>query len=683
VEAQQNNPHSFLWWMKRLIALRKRFQAFGRGSIQLLYPENRKILAFVRRYKDECILVVANLSRFVQGVELDLSGFDGMLPVELFGRTEFPTIGQQPYFLSLGPHAFYWFALEPQRVQAPLAIIAPESQVPTLTVTGCWDSTLRGRGKVAVEAILPYYLKARLWFGGKERTIRSVNILEANPFTQARGRPKFYIALLRVDYFEGEAETYMLPLAFATGERADQVLSEFPQAVVARLQVEGEAEGGLLFDALWDKAFCETLLEAIGRRRRFKGAAGEVTASSTRPFRRLRGRRDEPLEPSVLGAEQSNTSVVFRDKFILKLFRRLDEGINPELEIGRFLTEQTTLAHIPPTAGFIEYHRGRREPITLAILQGLVPSEGDAWQYTLDELERYFERVLTAHPEAQEIPVRAKSLLDLAEQEPPQLATDLVGPYLESARLLGERTADLHVALASALDDPNLVPEPLSPFDQRALYQSMRSLTGQVFQLLRNGLPHIPEAVQDQARQLLGLEQMILKVFQSILGRKSTAMRIRCHGDYHLGQVLYTGRDFVIIDFEGEPARPLSERRIKRCALRDVAGMLCSFHHAAYTALFNHRVGVTVRPEDISPLQPWARFWHLWVSAAFLKAYLAGAAQVSFLPQERDELQVLLDAFLLERAIYKLGYELNNRPDWVRIPLQGILDLLGLQAEHG
>jgi maltose alpha-D-glucosyltransferase/alpha-amylase len=681
VETQQNNPHRLLWWMKRLIALRKRYKAFGRGSIEFLHPDNPKILAFVRRYQEERVLVVANLSRFVQGVELELSGFNGMVPVELFGRTAFPPIGESPYFLSLGPHAFYWFALEPQRVEAPLAISAPVSEVPTLAVRGSWEKAFRGRGKAALEAVLPYYLKPRRWFGGKARAMRSVSIIEAIPIAQGRERPKFYVTLLRVDYFEGEAETYVLPLAFATGGRADQVLSEFPQAAVVRLEVEGEE--GLLFDALWDEGFCGTLLQAIARRRRFDGTAGELAAGSTRVLRQVWDAAGEPLTPTVLKAEQSNTSVIYGDRFILKLFRRLDEGVNPELEIGRLLTEKTTLTHVPPLAGFVEYRRGRQEPLTLAILQRLVPKEGDAWQYSLDELERYFERVLTDHPEAEEVAVPAESLLDLAEEGPPRLATDLIGPYLESARLLGERTADLHVALASALDDPSFVPEPMSPFSQRSVYQSMRSLTGQVLQLLRQRLPEIPAELSDEAQQLLGLEETILQRFQSILGGKSTAMLIRCHGDYHLGQVLYTGKDFVIIDFEGEPARPLSERRIKRCALRDVAGMLRSFHYAAYATLFNHTVSVTVRPEDIAALKPWARFWYRWVSAAFLKAYLAEASQVPFLPQERDELQVLLDAHLLEKAIYELGYELNNRPDWIGIPLQGILDLVGGQAENG
>jgi maltose alpha-D-glucosyltransferase/alpha-amylase len=675
VEAQQSNPHLLLWWMKRLIALRKRFRAFGRGSIEFLNPENRKILAFVRRYEDERTLVVANLSRFVQGAELDLSDYTGAVPIELFGRAEFPAVTESPYFMSLGPHSFYWFALEPQRVEAPLAIAPPDGQLSVVTVKGRWDSIFQGRSRTALEAVLPSYLKARRWFGGKARNIQSVSVLEALPVARTRGGADFYITFLRVAYTEGEAESYALPLGFAAGERADQLLDDSPHAVVLRLRA-GDEEG-LLFDALWDKAFCEMLLDSIAHHRRLSAERGELAAGTTKAFRRIRGVSDEPLEPSVLRAEQSNTSVVYGDRFILKLVRRLAEGTNPELEIGRFLTEKTSLAHVPPLAGFVEYRRHRGEPITLVILQGLVQNQGDAWRYTLDELARYVERVLAAHPEAKEAVPPAKNLLELAAEEPPGLASEFVGLYLESARLIGQRSAELHTALASAPDEPDFAPEPFSPFYQRSLCQSMRRLAGQVFGLLRVRFSHIPEAVRDQAQQVLDLEGAISKRLQQILDLKPSGMRIRCHGDYHLGQVLYTGQDFVIIDFEGEPARPLSERRIKRSALYDVAGMLRSFHYAAYSALLDPGPSGPVRPEDIPTLEPWARFWHCWVSAAFLKAYLAEAGQASFLPQSGEELQVLLDAYLLEKAIYEVGYELNNRPEWVRIPLQGILDLVG------
>ena len=681
VEAQQNNPHSLLWWMKRLIALRKRHRAFGRGSIEFLDPENRKVLVFIRHYEDEHILVVANLSRFVQNVELDLSSYEGLVPVEMFGGTRFPAIGELPYFITLGPHSFYWFALEPAPVRAEVRA-ALDAGIATLRVASAGAELLRGRRKTSLEAILPRYLQGRRWFGGKARTVRSVSILETVPVALAGKEAKSYLAILKVEYVEAEPETYVLPLSFANEERSDQLLEASPQAAIAWVEVAKTGGNELMYDALWDKDFCQDLLKAMARRQRFRGEVGELTASSTRALRQLRGPADKPLDARVLKAEQSNTSVVYGDRLILKLFRRLDAGVNPELEIGRFLTDRTKLTRVPPVAGFIEYRRPRQEPQTVAILQGLVPSEGDAWQYTLDTLDRYFERALTTPLTTEEMAVPPGSLLKLADAEIPELVDSLIGPYLESARLLGQRTGELHVALASSSDDPSFVPEPITPFYQRSLYQSMRNLAGQALQTLRRHLRHLPDEAQKQAQRVLDSDEAILKRFRAVIDLRVKGSRIRCHGDYHLGQVLYTGKDFVIIDFEGEPARPLSERRIKRSPFRDVAGLLRSFHYAAYFTLFARDSGGPVRPEDIATLEPWARIWYIWVSATFLKAYLDSTSGVPFLPEARDELEVMLDASLLEKAIYELNYELNNRPDWVRIPLQGILDLLSLEPTH-
>ncbi len=675
VEARQNNPYSILWWMKRLIALRKQFKAFGWGSLEFLYPENHRVLAFVRRYQDEIVLVVANLSRFAQYVELDLGGFKGMRPIELFGRAEFPPIGELPYLLTLGPHAFYWFALEPQRVgEVEVSALGPEVQVPTLAVAGGWESLLRKETKSPLEKYLPEFLRPRRWFGGKARRIKSVEIEEAIPVPHD-GRAS-YAALLHVEYTEGDPETYLLPLAFATGEGAQEIAEQTPHMMVARLKSRGEE--GVLYEALRDAEFCAALLEAMGRRRRFKGSAGELQATSTRIFRRLRGSEQERLEPAPLRAEQSNSSVMYGDRFILKLFRRLDEGINPELEIGSFLMERTGFKNLPPVAGALEYRRGRGEPTTVGILQGFVPNEGDAWQYTLDALSRYYEQAVTQPVEARGDVRDQKSLLAQAQEEAPELARELIGMYLDSAWRLGCRTAELHLALASAPEDPVFGPEPFTPFYQRSLYQSMRNLTVQSLGLLRRKVRSLPEALQPGAEAILTQEDEVLRRFRSILERKITATRTRIHGDYHLGQVLFTGSDFVIMDFEGEPARSISERRIKRSPLRDVAGMVRSFHYAAYSGLLGRAAGGVVRPEDLPALEPWADYWYLSVSGAFLRAYFEAAGQASFLPQGQDELHVLLGAYLLEKAIYELAYELNNRPDWVRIPLGGILQLLGL-----
>jgi len=319
--------------------------------------------------------------------------------------------------------------------------------------------------------------------------------------------------------------------------------------------------------------------------------------------------------------------------------------------------------------------------MTIAVLNGYIANQGDVWRYTLDSLGRYCESALTRPPQSYPA-LPSKPMLALTEEEMPAIMSEMAGAYLASARLLGQRTAEMHVAFASAPGDPTFAPEPFSTHYQRSLYQSMRSLTVQSFQLLRQHLKQLPEAATAEARLVLDREGDVLQRFHAIIHHKLSVLRTRYHGDFHLGQVLYTGKDFVIIDFEGEPARPLSERRMKRSPLRDVAGMLRSFHYAAYSALFDqvNRGLMNSHPEGMAGFEPWIQLWHVWVSAAFLNAYLAHAGQEGFVPRNRADLQLMLDVYLLEKAVYELSYELNNRPTWVRVPLRGILQLLETTA---
>jgi len=681
VETQQNNHHSLLWWMKRLIALRKRHRAFGRGAISFLYPSNRKVLAFIRRHGEEQLLVVANLSRFVQYVELDLSAFKGMIALELFGRTPFPPIGDLPYLLTLGPHSFYWFALERPRNEEALVSATEEARPPRLQVEGAWEDALEGAAGTLLEAALPGLLRTRRWFGGKALDVKTATITARIGFEHEAG--SVCLALIRVDYVQGVPETYVWPLTFAADAAAAAVRSATPQAVVAELVVtdrNGQAVTGVLYDAMEDPTFCAALLDAIGRRRRFKGSAGELVGVTTRAFRALRGPAEETIGASLLRGEQSNTSVAYGDRLILKLYRRVTEGVNPDMEIGRFITERTRFTHTPAVAGALEYRSGRGEPMSVAILQQFVPNAGDAWRYTLDQVRRYFDRALAKHQEGGGIAVSDHSVLELTGEEPPALVGETLGAYVEFARLLGRRTAELHLALASRDDDPAFVPEAFTGFYQRALYQSMRNLGASVFRMLSERIRSLPPDVQGDARTLAGMKDRVLAVFHTILGRTVPAMRIRCHGDYHLGQVLYTGKDFVIVDFEGEPARTLNERRLKRSPLVDVAGMLRSFDYAVHTVLYGAAGAEVIRPEDVPVLTPWARFWQQWASSAFLRAYLQQVADVPLVPRAREELARLLDVLLLEKNTYELGYELNNRPQWVRIPLAGILRALATRG---
>ncbi len=676
VEVQQNNPHSLLWWMKRLIALRKQFKAFGRGSIELLHPHNRKVFAFIRMYEGELIFVVANLSRFAQYVELDLSAFKGRVPIELFGRTRFPPIGERPYFITLSPHSFHWFILVEAVVPA-VAAAAPKDELPAIAVRGNWDVVLQGKAKVHLEKVLPRHLQKRRWFGGKARQIRGVSILDN--FSIPYASSPAYLSLVRVEYAQGDPETYVLPLTFASGDRAKEVKEKSPLSAVAYLKAKGREEEteGLLYDALEEKGICRALLFLMWRRRRLKGSSGELWASPSPILFRTPGEELAPLEARLMGGEQSNSSIAYGDRFILKIFRRVEEGVNPDVEITRFLSERTAFQNIAPMAGYLEYRRGRGEVRSLGILQGYVPNQGDAWQYTLDEVGRFFERALTRERQEKKISLPPReAILDLVDGETQSLAVDMIGRYLELARLLGQRTGELHMALAWHSEDPNFAPEPFTTLYQRSLYQSMRNLTRQTFQLFRDALDGIPEQQREGVREILGREEEILRRFQNLRDRKIAAKLIRTHGDFHLGQVLYTGKDFVVIDFEGEPARSLSERRQKRCPLRDVAGMLRSFHYAAHAPLSGKEPSGALRPEDAAVLEPWAEFWYQWAGASFLKPYLKVVDGASLLPLDREELGFLLECYLLEKAVYELGYELNNRPYWVRIPIRGILSLL-------
>ncbi|MBI4545688.1 MAG: putative maltokinase, partial [Gemmatimonadetes bacterium] len=554
---------------------------------------------------------------------------------------------------------------------------------PLLTVVDEWESLLRGAARARLEQVLPGYLAPRRWFAGKARRIRGASIQELLPVSLPSGHA--YLCFLQVTYDEGAPETYLLPLAFAAGERAATLARLEATAVVARVRAGAAQEEGVLYDAVFEPAFASALLDAMWRRRRLKGTRGEVAGAMARTYGALwqeTGDGAGPaapgragLRPSLLKGEQSNSNVVYGDGLMLKLFRKLEPGVNPDLEVGRFLNRRG-FPHTPAVVGYLEYRPQRGESMTVGVLKAYVPNEGDAWQYTLDSLGHAFEHALSWHAEVEQQPLNTRTLLELTQQQRPPAAEEMIGTYLESARLLGCRTAELHLLLAAASDDPAFAPEPFSALYQRSLYQSMRNLSGRAFQLLDRRQGAGPEAARAEAARVLELRGEVLRRFRLVVGRTISALRTRTHGDYHLGQILYTGKDFQVIDFEGEPARPLSERRLKRSPLSDVAGMLRSFHYAAYSALLDREARGLVRPEDAAALEPWARFWYRWVAATFLRAYLVRAAERGFLPGSTEELHTLLDAHLLEKAVYELGYELNNRPAWVVIPIRGILQLV-------
>jgi maltose alpha-D-glucosyltransferase / alpha-amylase len=325
------------------------------------------------------------------------------------------------------------------------------------------------------------------------------------------------------------------------------------------------------------------------------------------------------------------------------------------------------------------------DPITLSVLFGYVPSEGNAWAYTLDVLSRFYDEALTRSV-APLAPAPADAWTPGAAPDMPADARDLIGAYLRTAEQLGRNTAEMHRALASAIS-PGIAPEPFGKLYQRSIYQSMRTVTKLVFRDLTRRLADLPAEAQAVARTALEREPVLLRRHRAVLGSDVIGMRIRCHGDYHLGQLLYIGTDFQVIDFEGDPDRPLSERRIKRSPLRDVATMIRSFHYAAFGPLFGAESGRgtfpgRVREADRDVLLRWARFWASWVSAEFVRAYYDAMDGAALLPARPDVCRDLLELFVLEKAVKELGSELVRRPDWVPIPLAGIIDLTEAGEAH-
>jgi maltose alpha-D-glucosyltransferase / alpha-amylase len=671
VEGQQDNPHSLLWWTKRLIEQRKQFKAMGRGTLEFLRPSNRKVLAFFRRYQDEIILVIANLSRFPQHVELDLSAVKGMTPLEIFGRTEFPPVGDQFYTVTLGSLGFYWFSFQAKQAhQESIQTPATLSGLPLIVVES-FAQVFQGRSLAILLRRLPAYLKTRRWFQGKNRSIRSIEALDTIPIPETSAQ----ILLGQVEYNEGDPEIYVLPGSVAVGEAAEQVKEKLSDVSVAQLHAE-DGSRGVLYSGIWDPAFCDTLFSAIARRRRFRGRSGELVGSHTRAFRAAWGQSHPDLGSAVLKAEQSNTSIAYGNRFILKIYRRVEPGIHPEIEIDTFLTERN-FPNSAPLTGSIEYRAYNGDATTVAALHAFVQDQqGDAWHYTLDTLSQFFEASLARKESDFTGPDGSHHPFDLRTKEVPPHVHESIGSYLDSANLLGKRVADLHLALSSDPSDPQFAPEPFTDHYRHAMFHTLMSQTAETFQLLRQQLGALPAATESDARKLLEARDEIRTRSRLISDRRIASLRIRVHGDLELSRVLHTGKDFVFIGFDGRSDRTLGGRRIKRSALRDVASMLLSFQYAAQAVFFDQLPGVTRRPETSAALEFWSRYWSDWVSAVFLKGYLDALGRSPLVPANDSDVRLLLDNCLIECALEEAAAELRNRPEWVRVPVGLLLRIL-------
>jgi maltose alpha-D-glucosyltransferase/alpha-amylase len=651
VEAQLASTSSLLNWTRRMVAVRRGYRAFGRGSLRFLYPANRKVLTYLREFEDERILCVVNISRAPQAVEVDLSEFKGATPVELTAGSIFPPIGTLPYLLTLPAYSFYWFNLV--SAEAPIERFGPASdpELFTLVMTDERPETvLSGRERVAFEStIAPKFLAARRWYAAKGAKLKSVKVLDFAVFLHGT-QGRFALPLLNVEIERHPTQTYFTPLA---GEGDGEAESKIAYAIA---RVRRGARMGILYDAEASPQFGVAVFEAIRANRSLKTDRGGQIVFKSSP---LLTNEDQIAEADVqkMGVEQSNSSLNLASRFALKIYRRLQDGVNPEIEIGRFLTEVAGFKNTPPLFGDIEYIDPDGKSTALGVLQGFVRGQGDAWRWTIDALKRLLEDVTLAPADAE------------------ALAPVSFSSYVPHMQRLGLRTAELHKALATPTDDEAFAVEPFTHADLLEAATDARLFADRAFAHLGRLGEHTSDSAQSLANDLLARRDECYAMIEALSVEPIGAVKTRIHGDYHLGQVLVVKDDVIIIDFEGEPSRTLEQRRAKSSPLRDVAGMLRSFAYAVAAA----KRDLAQRLPENSATKLHDELMQF--SRIFVDTYMEAARDSRIWIEDQPTRSRLLLFFVLSKALYEIDYEASNRPDWIDIPIEGVLTTLNLSKE--
>ncbi len=670
VESQEANLSSLLWWMKRVIAMRGNFKAFGRGTFEQVRSDNPKVIAFVRRYGDEIILVAANLSRFSQAASLDLAKYAGYVPVEVFSGSDFPVIKEKPYLLTPGFHNYYWFQLKKreQGLSVPAEQPLPGVSFPDVS----WEELFDSGEAARLEPILAAYTKNCRCFSRINSGLRLLKLTEVFRLPSGTG-----LAIMEASHTQGWIETYILPLAFATGDKAAVVLKKSPQAVIASAEFSGVK--GVLYDAVGDPAFHSDLLSLFLSRKKLRSGGSELYASQVPALKRSLAANPVPADSKVLKSGPGGVSMVYGGQYLLRFCRRLEEGVSPDLEIGLHMSETSGFANSPRTYGGLNLVRNGRFYGTLGVLRAFVPNQGSAWTFMTGEVAKYYEAVQAA-PDAAAQPAEPTAPQAAELSAVPQAVLNLTGTVsFELAALLGRLTAEMHLALASGTEQSEFSTEPFSRLYQRSLYQSMSARAKKAFLSISRSLRELPADTQQDARAVLDGQQKALQLLQCLTERKFSGRKIRLHGNYSLGQALFTGKTFVIKDFEGDLDKTPGARRLRRSPLRDVAAMLRSFHYAAYAPFL---LDGGIPKKDMPRLARWTELWYAYASGAFLKGYREKMKDSQLVPQTDDEFNSLLRVYLTDRAMTELNSELASRPDWALVPAKFLLRQIGPAAEE-
>ncbi len=662
VEAQAREPSSLLNWTRRLLAVRGGTQAFGRGRFTMLHPGNRKVLAYVREHEGDVILCVFNVSRVAQPVELALEAYKGRVPVEMLGHSAFPPVGDLPYLLTLPAYGFFWFRLTTD-AQPPQwhTERLPVEDLPVLVLFDGWNSFFRSRvvpWRIAMaektraqfeRELLPRFMLRQRWYAAKTEPLQRASL--AGHATLESGGSQWLLALADIQGPHAPAR-YFVPLVIAFEDNDEERTRAL--AALAVTKVRQQATMGVLADAMGDEPFCRAVVEAIGAGRELAGEGGQLRFTPTAAFAEIAGDALRGPTPLTRLTTSSNSVSLLGERLFLKAYRRLQAGISPELEMGRFLTDVVGFKHCVAVAGSVEYQAKDGSVWVLALLQAQVSNQGDAWTYAVDQLVRVLEAQRSATGGAQ----------------------GDSGAMAERMQVLARRIAELHVALARRTGAPTFEPEPVSSADLGAWSAAVRNECQHTLALLAQRRAGLAEPLANLAARVADAVPVLTARIAQVADAVPVGLKTRLHGDLHLGQVLVSRDDFVIIDFEGEPSRTLDERRAKHCALRDVAGMLRSFDYVRHTALHQTAQG----SGELERLAPLARRWERHVREAFLQTYREVAVAGGLYADDAAfaAARPLLDLFELEKALYELRYEIDNRPDWVGVPLAGIAALAGI-----
>jgi maltose alpha-D-glucosyltransferase/alpha-amylase len=652
VEAQARNSSSLLSWMKRIIAVRQSRRAFGRGRIEFLYPKNRQVLAYLRIFDEEVVLCVANLSRAAQAVELDMSAYKGFLPLEMIGRSRFPMIGDLPYLLTLSPYGFYWFQLESSDAKTDMPTHAVEMPlVPdyiTLVVTTGPETLVHGRNKTFLDRnILPQFLPTQRWYPEKDRKLHEVDTILLGILGETP-RHRHILSIVS-EKFETGTQNFFLPMGVEWSS-----FQELPQPLQPRAfaKMRRGPQEGMVVDATGQAEFSAHFIEAIVAGASIAGPAG--TLHFTHTSKMPTGGMPADVVPHPIAGEQSNSSVIIPGFGVLKFYRRLTHGMQPEVEIGLHLTEQKRKVNVPAVLGYAEIEFPNGQKSALAVLHEFVDNQGDGWAYTLAYLNRIVDHFVVL--DAKETKKGAKESAELHKD------------YLDFARKLGQRTAEVHLALAGDTTDEAFSPEPITGSDVETWVIEARAQAHETLGRLKDRGGD-SQLIRDVLAREAAMEAAIGTLLE---GLTVAGIKTRVHGDYHMGQILVAESDVVIVDFEGEPKLSVEERRRKRSPLVDVAGMIRSFDYAAWTALERVMTDYAAKRPIIEKL---LFAWRDAATQAFESGYWA-SYHADGAPTPTPFEAALVKLFTIRKAFYEVDYEIHNRPKWIDIPLSGIAHLL-------